>query len=271
MRPPQFGPRAGYHVPVSYFTRRPSARLASVVERLWRVEDPSPSGEPETICPDGRSELVIHLGDAMHDQPRYLLVGQMDAPIRITPSGRVAMVGARLRPSGLHRLLPVPQARLAGHIVSLDAVWNAWTRRTAEQVAAEDTPAEQLDAFERALETLLPDEDTAAERSVDAAIGAIRASGGNASIARIAARAGVSRRQFERRFREHVGLPPRLFSRIVRFQRAFQALGHENGAAIAARCGYADQAHLVREIRRFAGQTPGLLAAADGLTAFFRE
>jgi AraC-like DNA-binding protein len=259
-------------VPVSYSTRRPSPRLAGIVERLWRVEDPRPSGEPETICPDGRSEIVIHLGEAMEGQPRHLLVGQMDAPLTITPSGRVAMVGARLSPAGLHRLLPIPQDCLMGQIISLETVWNAWTRQTADQISAAPTPDAELDAFERALEALVPaDRWRASDRGVSAALAALRASGGNASIARIASDTGVSRRQLERRFREQVGLPPRLYARIVRFQRAFQALGHESGAAIAANCGYADQAHLVREIRRFAGQTPGLLAEADGLTAFFRH
>ena len=84
----------------------------------------------------------------------------------------------------------------------------------------------------------------------------LRASGGTASVTRVAIATGISRRQLERRFREQVGLPPRTFARIVRFQRAFHALGRESGAAIAARCGYADQAHLVREVRRFGGQTP---------------
>jgi hypothetical protein len=60
-----------------------------------------------------------------------------------------------------------------------------------------------------------------------------------------------------------------LFGRIVRFQRAFSALGFECGAAIAARYGFADPAHLVHEIRRFAGQPPTALAEASGLTAFF--
>jgi AraC-like DNA-binding protein len=257
---------------VSYFARPPSRRRAGIVERLWRVEDPRPCSDPETICPDGRPEIVIHLGDAMQRQPRYLLVGQMERPLTVAPSGPVVMVGARLSPSGLHRLLPVSQDRLASQILSLEAVWNEWTRRTADQVASAVTPMGEVDAFERALEVLVHgDSANGHDRGVEAALSALRTWGGNVSIARLALDAGLSRRQFERRFREQVGLPPRLYARIVRFQRAFHALGHESGAEVAARCGYADQAHLVREIRRFAGQTPGLLAAADGLTAFFRQ
>jgi AraC-like DNA-binding protein len=257
---------------VSFLTRPPSSRLAGLVERLWRVEEEESSSEPETICPDGRPEIVVHLGDPMRGQSRYLLVGQMDAPLTIVSSGRVAMVGARLSPTGLYRLLPVAQDDLIGEVVSLESVWTAWTRRTADRVASALTPAGQLDVFAVALEELVTDQSAnRADCGVEAALDVLRRSGGNASITWLAGQAGISRRQFERRFREQVGLSPRVFGRIVRFQRAFRALGMESGAAIAARCGYADQAHLVREMRRFGGQAPSALAAADGLTAFFRQ
>lgn len=265
-------PRRTYDPRVSFLTRAASPRLTGIVERLWRVEDHDPGGPPETICPDGCPEIVIHLAEAMRQQPRYLLVGQMDAPLTVVPTGRVLMVGARLTPAGLRRLLPLPQDRLAGQIVGLDSVWKTWTRETADRVSSACGAAAQLDVFESALESLARGRGAdAADRAVEAALAVLRLHNGNASIARLATALGVSRRQFERRFREHVGLPPRLYARIVRFQSAFQALGRESGASIAARCGYADQAHLVREVRRFGGDTPGALAAAEGLTTFFKR
>jgi AraC-like DNA-binding protein len=263
---------------MSFQIRRPAGRLHGIVDRLWRIDD-AIAGDlvPETICPDGRTEIVLHLGDPMRqlvegaevDQPRNLLVAQMEGPVTIVPTGRMSMVGARLVEGALHRLLPVPQDRLAGCILDLESVWSAWVRSTADRVASEPSATAGLDVFERALETLLPDAPSLDARSMDAAIARLRASGGNISIERLAFACGLSRRQFERRFRERVGLSPRLFGRIVRFQRAFRHLGTDSGAAIAARCGYADQAHLVREIRRFGGQTPTALAEADGLSAFF--
>jgi AraC-like DNA-binding protein len=254
---------------VSYITRTPSPRLSEVVERLWRVDDPTPAASGDAICPDGCAEIVIHLGDPMLAQPRHLLVGQMERAVTVRSTGRVTMVGARLTPAGLYRLLPLRQERLVDAIVPLDAVWNAWTRRTSEQIAAVSEPAGQLATFERALEDLLPDIGRQRDRSVSFAVRCMRARGGPLAVDRIAAAAGISRRQLERRFREQVGLSPNLFGRIIRFQRAFAAVGHEPGAALAARLGFVDQAHLVREVRRFSGQTPTLLADADGLTAFF--
>ena len=251
-----------------------------MIDRLWHVEEACTSPGAETICPDGRTEIVLHIGDPMCEradgverrQPRHLLVGQMPGPITVVPTGRVAMVGARLAPGALHRMSGIPQAQLAGHVHDLETVWSHWTRRAVEQVGALESAEDRLAAFERALESLVtPNVVADSDRSLDSAIARLQATGGTASIDRLASQSGMSRRQFERRFLDRVGLSPRLFGRIVRFQRAFQALGTESGASIAARCGYADQAHLVREIRRFSGQTPTLLREASGLTAFFRS
>jgi AraC-like DNA-binding protein len=253
--------------------------LRGIVDRLWLVDDGTPSRAAEMICPDGRPEIILHLGDPMCElspsgyriQPRHLLVGQMSAPIAVVATGRVSMAGARLNPDALFRLLPISQDTLAGQVIDLASVWSRWTRITAERLHEALTPDARLAALEERLEDLLSPDDGCASGSMRAAVTRLQTTGGRASIAGLARDMGISRRQFERRFREQVGLPPRMFGRIVRFQRAFHALGSQRGAAVAAACGYADQAHLVREIRRFAGKTPTVLAEADGLTAFFGE
>jgi AraC-like DNA-binding protein len=262
---------------MSVVVRRPGPRLRGIVDRLWYVDGGTGSA-PDTICPDGRTEIVLHLGDPMREhrngrdftQPRHLLVGQMDQPMTVVSSGMLRMVGATLESASLYTALPVSQSDLAGQVIDLESVWGRWTRETAERVAATPDGEGALACFEAALGALFPDS-AELNSPIARAVARLRQSGGNASIARLASEVGLGRRQFERRFHTEVGLPPRLFGRIVRFQRAFRAIGGESGAAVAARCGYADQAHLVREIRRFAGRTPTLLAEAEGLTAFFRR
>jgi AraC-like DNA-binding protein len=79
---------------------------------------------------------------------------------------------------------------------------------------------------------------------------------------------GVSERQARRRFVAAVGYGPRAYRRVARFQR-FLALARRRGRAdvglarLAAEAGYADQAHLTREVVRLAGTTPGALLADD--------
>jgi AraC-like DNA-binding protein len=263
---------------MSYYVRRPAASLRPIVDRLWHVDE-SCGALPETICPDGRPEIVLHLGDPMAErvgaqdyrQPRHLLVGQMTSPITVVATGRIVMVGARLAPDALHRLTRMPQTELTGRVIELESVWARWARLAAHRLSLATGAEQRLMVFEQALQELVArGAPPRSMRPFGAAIARLEASAGKASVAALANDYGLSRRQFERCFREQVGLSPRLFGRIVRFQRAFQALGIESGAAIAARYGFADQAHLVHEIRRFAGQPPTALAEASGLTAFFR-
>jgi AraC-like DNA-binding protein len=84
-------------------------------------------------------------------------------------------------------------------------------------------------------------------------------SGGRAKIASVATAVGWSRKHLGRRFAGDVGLGPKAVARIVRFNRALAtSRSAENGgwAGIAAECGYADQAHLVREFGEFSGASP---------------
>jgi transcriptional regulator GlxA family with amidase domain len=100
----------------------------------------------------------------------------------------------------------------------------------------------------------------------------VRSSGGRVSVAELARAADLSTRQLERRFHERVGFAPKLFARLVRFQRALSLLraGGASLGEVAAACGYYDQPHLVRDFRRFAHESPArFLRVEHELTGHF--
>jgi AraC-like DNA-binding protein len=124
----------------------------------------------------------------------------------------------------------------------------------------------------RALERLFrPDR---VDRRVRYAVELIATARGRVPIETVAARTGMTRRHLERRFSEDVGLSPKRLARIARFQHALRVLDDVpaagRGTTTAAECGYADQAHFIREFRSLAGCAPGshLLRRAE-LTEFF--
>ena len=86
-------------------------------------------------------------------------------------------------------------------------------------------------------------------------------SGGRTRISSIAEKLGWSRKHLAGSFSDAIGIGPKTLSRIVRFNRALGLSRHETTgwADIAADCGYADQAHLVREFRQLAGDPPTAL------------
>jgi transcriptional regulator GlxA family with amidase domain len=86
------------------------------------------------------------------------------------------------------------------------------------------------------------------------------------SVDALASSAGISARQLERRFLQEVGVAPKLLCRILRFQRIFHSIRAHDGrwATVAADCGYYDQAHLIRDFKQFAGQTPSVFLDQPG-------
>jgi AraC-like DNA-binding protein len=102
-------------------------------------------------------------------------------------------------------------------------------------------------------------------------LGAIHASRGGASIRDLVAASGRSHRHLAARFRSEIGLTPKAYARIVRFERAFARLqrpAHLRWAEFALECGYYDQAHMAHEFRALAGATPREVLrrrAPDGL------
>ena len=82
-------------------------------------------------------------------------------------------------------------------------------------------------------------------------------------IADITATLGWSRKRLVAGFREQVGVPPKTLGRVLRFHHALELLSGTGGPAaeIAAACGYADQAHMIREFRAVSGLTPGAMAS----------
>ena len=90
-------------------------------------------------------------------------------------------------------------------------------------------------------------------------------SGGRVRIRALACELGWSPRRLIDRFRDQVGLPPKAVARVIRFDRAVTALssGTPRIAEVAAACGYADQAHLARDVRALGGITPGELVAGN--------
>ena len=103
-----------------------------------------------------------------------------------------------------------------------------------------------------------------AEPAVAYAWSRLAQTGGRLQIGALAAEIGCSRKHLSEQFRDHIGLPPKAAARLMRFNRALQLIARGlSGAEVAFRCGYTDQAHFVKEFRRFASTTPTAFAATD--------
>ena len=261
----------------------PPPELAHVLHCVWSLEGhASELGEAmQPVLPDGRPELIVHFGDPFEridgrgewvKQPLALLAGQLDRQLVLRPTGTIAVVGLRFRACGPSGVLDVPLDRLTGETLALDDV----SRALADAVRSVRDDTESADEGARLLVERTRTVFASAEidARVQRAVDRIDATRGCVTMDDVAASAGMTRRHLERRFRETVGLSPKRLARIARFQHAIATLeeaeGPGRGVRTAVACGYADQAHFIRDFTMLAGCAPGehLLRRGE-MTGFF--
>jgi len=189
------------------------------------------------VMPDGCIDLVWADGDLFVAGPDTVA---HDAPVGPT------YVGVRFHPGWGPVLLGVPADELRDGRVPLDALWRSVdARRLAEAAAGAPVAALTAVVRERLHRTGPPEE--IIRRLA-------RALGSGEAISTTARRLAMSPRQLQRRSLASFGYGPKTLARVLRFDRAL-ALARRGvpAARVAATTGYADQAHLAREVRALAG------------------
>jgi AraC-like DNA-binding protein len=233
----------------------PRAPLSEFIELLWLFENAAPSHESERVLPTGTVEMVINL----HER-----TGSFDAVVAgphshffvLDTSRPTALIGVHFRPSGAFPFVALPLDELRNRHVSLEALWGGRASELRERLLAAEEPEAKLRLLERQLLSLLR-----RPHSRHAAVSHALAAFSRAPrrIADVVAETGLSPRRFIRLFADEVGLTPKSFCRIRRFQRAV-ALVHRaqavDWAETALACGYSDQSHMIHDFQDFAGQSP---------------
>jgi AraC-like DNA-binding protein len=258
---------------------RPADAARDVVSEYWVVQAERCATAVEAALPDGSAELYFNLGPAGRHvveapslqaparQPPHRaawVVGPRAAALLVAKeTADCDIVGVRLRAGAVARVLGVPAGELAGRLVDLDCLWGSAVGEIRERLAAAGSPAERVRVVERAVlrrcARVAEDDDGARARALCAALAAP-----GASVADVGAAFGVSAHRLIRLFDHHVGLKPKTYQRIRRLRRVMAAAGatpRPAWAALAARLGYHDQAHMIHDFRTLTGLTPREYAA----------
>ena len=187
----------------------------------------------------------------------------MSTVIAASPGEQPETVGAFLRAGRAQAIAGAPPAELANRIVALDDLWGAAAAGLPAELAAAGEAA-RIDRLEAILLRRLsqaPSADPALE--VPGLARWILRSRGRLKVERLASAAGVSRQHLTRSFRQAVGVTPKLFARLARFQAGLAYAGcgaRVDWAQAALELGYADQSHMIAEFREFSTLTPEALA-----------
>jgi AraC-like DNA-binding protein len=267
---------------MKYREFEPRPPLAKIVECVWTLDgDAREMADAQPVLPDGRPEIILHLGDPFERvhgdgererQASVIFAGQLLRPLDLRATGHIAVVGIRLTPHGGAALFLEPQDRLVGQTTGLDAL----SLSLSKELDALCSRVRDTDDAARMVQSVLARhvDIRRIDHRVHAAVDHIRHAQGLVTMDSLAAHVELTSRHLERQFKNAVGISPKRLARITRFQRAlrmFERLDSpQRGTHTAAECGYADQAHFVRDFSEFAGCAPGahLLRRAE-LNGFF--
>jgi AraC-like DNA-binding protein len=248
----------------------PRGPLARYIDRIFTLVPASP-GRRVLGLPQGYADIVFRafpndrsdftFGDlyAVGAQPRAYDIPVPDLPVTLI---------VRFRPGGAHPFFRVPMRELTDTLVPLQELWGAAGSDLLDHLLATPATKDWVKLAVRALHAQL---DRAGSIETSAATIATRVADAVArhptppSVRTMADDLGMSERHLLRQFQETIGLSPKHYARIVRFERAISMAsrpGAPGWAELSLKAGYYDQAHLIRDCQKLTGTSPAQFLSA---------
>ena len=225
---------------------------------------PAPPTQGLTFYPRGFLTARCPAAGTATLRPRTVVHGQQLTRLDLALcQGEYLMVDVQFQPGVLAKLLRQPLLEFVDRNVDAEAVLGPDVRRLNDRLANATDYGQLVPLVEGYLWPRLQ-AGAVALRPIDHVSRLMREADGPVPLATWAGQACLSLSQFERLFRQQMGVSPKLYARIVRFDHAFrlkEAAPALDWLAVALHAGYHDYQHLVRDFRQFAGATPPRLLA----------
>jgi AraC-like DNA-binding protein len=250
-------------------TYTPGPPLDEFIDRFWFCSD-TPSHPRERILPSGTVELVINLTDdeiRIYDPseparprryPGAVVSGPYSNFFLIDPLVHASIIGVHFRPGRAVPVLGVSASELADAHADLESVWGHTAAELRERLCTAATPARRFAVLEEVLlRRLRPPPPR--HGAIPVALDAFELADAAVKVRDLARRVGLSHRRFIQLFTAEVGMTPKLYGRVRRFQRARELVRkatEPDWAAVAVVCGFFDQSHLIRDFGAFSGLSP---------------
>ncbi len=251
---------------MEYVECAPPTALRGMVRCLWALRVTASGSPVQTLVPDGRTEIVVHLGEPFSEvgsdgsvtlQARALVAGQLTGPLLIQPAVGGEALGIRFHTAGAASVFRGVLPDLTNRVLPLRDVMPALEQRFFDALRRAQTLEERLAHLGATLGSVVR---RPVDQALHHAVRALECHGGSAGrIQAVARDQGVSVRTLERRVHVGTGLSPSTLAQVMRFSRVFVSLDRTpvgRWGRVAQDAGYFDQAHMIREFRRFAGAAP---------------
>jgi AraC-like DNA-binding protein len=251
----------------------PHPLLQEFINCIMIVHAQVDKGASPVICsyvPTPQNSLFFYINDQIKMkkvsqanfalQSRSVIVGPQVSKVTLDLNRNHKAVRVGFHPGGLYRLLGIPMSEMMDDNCDAVDIFG----KEMEELNDQLQEAKSFDAIHAIIEKFLLQKVRVLKKALpfDQAMLELLKADGNLSVDEIASLACLSVRQFERVSKDRIGMPPKMFARLVRFSKAYRM--RENSAqlswtSIAHVCGYFDQMHFIRDFKEFAGVSPGIL------------
>jgi len=262
---------------MQYLVMQPPPPLDRFVEQFWYWKGDAPGYAKDAIMASRSMALLINLKDdelCWYDGEAYGRRNRLKGIVICgTHAGHFAidahqpeMMGVQFKPGGAFPFFGPGGGEFHNRHISLEDVAGAGAHRLHMRLVETPEPAMKLRLLRDALLNGAP-RVLAWHPAVSHALAAFEPAPHRVRVAQVAREADVSHRRFIAMFTSEVGLTPKTYLRIARFQRVLKRVWQMpdvDWAEIAARHGYYDQPHFIREFRGFSGFTPAAYFAVRG-------
>lgn len=246
----------------------PGNCLSPYIDKYWELEGYPEYGMRMSILPDGCTDVIFTLDEAVNPEKGGLLmqpyrsyfIGPMSTYSELVAyARRVHMFGIRFRPCGIFRFMELPVSELRDQRLEMNEAGMVFDVFFAERLDEEPDVKRRIDFTERFLLNILRTTNRSAEGRITHAVRKINLYGGKLTIRELSGELCLCQRQLERQFKWYTGFSPKEYSRIIKFRNAVRLLRTVDSGdllSVAMEAGYYDIPHLSREIKRLSGNTP---------------
>lgn len=192
--------------------------------------------------------------------PPCIFTGQHSERINVKMGKDQLMAYVGFKPGGMYRLLGIPMHKFINDEFDGKDLYGSEISEIMEQLNEAPNPKGLVTVIENFLMSKL--KKLRAANSFDLAMQELVKRDGNLAMDEVAYMSCLSFRQFERNCLEKIGIPPKLYARIIRFSKAYRMKEvnptlHWTG--LAHLCGYYDQMHMIRDFKEFTGVIPSTM------------
>lgn len=242
----------------------PNTQLLPYIRYYW-VLNTNESLDALTF-PIGCPQLIFHRRSRFYipelevEQARFSISGQVNFPARIQSSGDVETIVVVFYPHAIGTMFNIPVSSFYNHEIDGYSLGDKSLNILADAVLNADDSTEAIKLIEQWLLLRLAESGIYNFKRVGTSL-KLLLHDNTISVESMAQLACLSRKQFERVFFNAVGMKPKEYSNVARFQKSLWLMqkGNRDFADIAYSCGYADQSHFIRECHRYSGTTPAEL------------